>query len=162
MADVTSKAIVKGIHQRVDRPFDWHIWEIQIANADFANGDTILLPDRWDFVPQVLQVWNQVIVASDAATSASVDIGLGKILKTTGAYTNIANGFAGSDLKTVATTFPGSGTTTWASYSTDFISNPTHLGNLYWAGVRLTLNKVGAATTTVRFLPFILMGRNDY
>lgn len=163
MAEISSQVTFKAINQRIDRPFDWHVWELSFLQTLPATGDTILFPDRWDFVPQVLEYRVQKIVAFDV-TTFPFDIQQVKINKSTGAVTNISNGFAGVVAQTTDTSYPGSGTATWAGFSTDYIANPTHIGGTHYAGLRISFGtRTGAGTAiTVRMLVAVLMGRTDY
>lgn len=158
MADITSKARIKGINQRWDRPFAWHVWEVTFNDADAATGDFILLPEKYDTNTRILQGLGQVLVVSNA-TTCTINLNPGATVISTGVFTGLTTIVSGLDLKTISQTVYTSNTNAnCCAFNTDSgIVAGTSVGQL---GIVIT--KTGTGTAVPKILVTALMGRVEY
>jgi hypothetical protein len=114
MADITSLLPVLGANQRTLQPFEWHVWEINLAIAAFAGAgpDDAVLPDILPKDTRILAVKTQILTVATVATSLVLDVEIAK--KTAaGVVTPISNLLGSVACQTGSTVEAASGSTTF-------------------------------------------------
>lgn len=158
MADITSKATIKGINQKTDRPFDWHVWEITFRDADAATGDFILLPEKYDTNTRILHGTGQTLVVSNA-TTCTINFNPGATVISTNVFTGLTSIVSALDLKTISqTSYTSNANVQCCPFNTDAgIVAGTSVGQL-----AVVITKTGTGTASPKLLVSALMGRVEY
>ena len=69
-------SIVTGGSQHVDRPFDWHVWKLELTSV-VDDEDPVITLDTLPSGVIVLSGYTQILVADTAGTSSTVALHVG-------------------------------------------------------------------------------------
>ena len=166
MADITSKCVVRGQSQSTERPFDWHVWDIEVPLAAWTGGttvDRVTMQETFDSETRIIAACAQVNLAGSSANTLLADFTMGLVTLPVG------NPIVDTDFSGTASFFSTVNCLlTTAPQDTAVSSSIGAFGTGVTPGTNRRALRVGftpgvsGPTTGLRMLVGLLMGRSKY